>query len=86
MADQQDTAVLDFLREQFARMDARFDRMERLQRETLTRLARIEDGVTKLRRDQADDAAAVMDVQHRVDRMGERLDRIERRLDLSDQA
>jgi hypothetical protein len=85
MTDEQSTQVLDFLREQFARMDARFDKSDRRQREMLAQLVRIETGQGKLRRDQADDAATVIELQGRVVEMDERVTRIERRLGLVDE-
>ena len=40
--------------------------------------------VTAIRRDQAHDAEVIAHVQARMDRLGDRLDRVERRLDLHD--
>jgi len=42
--------------------------------------------VTSIRRDQAHDAETVAHVQARLDRPGDRLDRVERRLDIHDEA
>jgi hypothetical protein len=53
-------------------------------REQGHRLGRIETGLAGLRRDQADDAAGVAEMGQRLDRLAEKVDRIERRLDLSD--
>ena len=82
MPSEQNTEVLDYLRAQFARMDSRFDQMDRLQREALRRLARGEAGQARLRQDQGSDAETVAEVQVAVDQMSERIDRIERRLGL----
>lgn len=52
--------------------------------EVLVRLGRLEEGQARIRRDQASDAETVAHVQARMDRLGDRLDRIERRLDIVD--
>ncbi|MEI8343014.1 MAG: hypothetical protein WCH43_15935 [Verrucomicrobiota bacterium] len=52
--------------------------------EALVRLGRLEEGQARIRRDQASDAETVAHVQARMDRLGDRLDRIERRLDIVD--
>ncbi len=48
------------------------------------RLNRIESGVAGVRRDMGSDAEAVSHVQAQMDRLRERLDRVERRLDIVD--
>ena len=60
-------------------------RIERKQDETITRLGRIELAVAGLRRDVAhsDESAAEQGV--RIDHLAERIDRIERRLELREQ-
>lgn len=59
------------------------DRIERKLEEVVTRLGALEIGVASVRRDfaHAEENAAAISV--RVDRLNERLDRIERRLELS---
>jgi ubiquinone biosynthesis protein UbiJ len=74
--------VLDYLRHQFARMDERFDRLERYQREMLARFARLDTGHARLRQDQGSDAETVAHVQVQIDQVNDRIDRIERRLGL----
>lgn len=75
----------EFVHERYRKTDAKLDDVMKTQREGLVRLARIEEVMFKVRRDQADDAGAVVHVQHRMDRMDERIERIERRLDLADE-
>jgi len=48
------------------------------------RLNRIEAAIAGVRRDQASDAENVAHHSMRIDRLSERLDKIERRLELSD--
>lgn len=48
------------------------------------RLTRIEVGLAGLRRDQAIDAAGVAEMGLRIDRLTEKVQRIEHRLDLAD--
>jgi septal ring factor EnvC (AmiA/AmiB activator) len=47
------------------------------------RLTRIELSLAAMRRDQANDAEARADMEARFDRLRERVDRIERRLDIA---
>lgn len=54
------------------------------QQELLMRVGRVESGIAGIRRDQGSDAEATAHVQAQVDRMRERLERIERRLDIID--
>lgn len=70
-----DENVLDYLREQFARVHARFDGIERTLAEHTVRLARLEREVANLHVDWADLSA-------RLDRFERRLERIEQRLRL----
>lgn len=82
MTDNVENLVLEHLRA--IRTD--IARMERKQDETITRLGRLELAVAGLRRDVAhtDEGAAEQSV--RLDRLAERIDRIERRLELREQA
>ena len=79
---EQNAEVLDFLRAQFARMDNHFDKVERQLKEHADRLANIETVLVAIRRDNADVFGQVITLGHRLDGMSDRLDRIERRLDL----
>ena len=80
MADDPDNLILVYLR----RLDQRLERMETVLSEHGRRLTRIEEGIARVRRDQAGDAETVAHLQAQVDRMGEKLARIERRLDIAD--
>lgn len=81
MTDNIENIVLEHLRA----IRADIERMERKQDETITRLGRLELSVAGLRRDVAhtDEGAAEQGV--RIDHLAERIDRIERRLDLREQ-
>ncbi|WP_295581023.1 hypothetical protein [uncultured Lamprocystis sp.] len=82
MTENVENLVLEHLRA----IRADIARMERKQDETITRLGRLELAVAGLRRDMAhtDEAAAEQNV--RMDHLAERVERIERRLELRDQA
>ena len=80
MTDEPENLVLIFLR----RIDQRQERMEQALGEVLTRLSRLEEGQARVRRDQAVDAETVTHLQAQLDRYSERLERIERRLDIGD--
>jgi archaellum component FlaC len=71
--------VLDYLREQFARVHTRFDRIDADMRDLKVRMTSVEDRIAGLHGDFANQS-------RRLDRIDERLDRIERRLDLVDDA
>ena len=51
--------------------------------EILTRLAHIESGVARITRDEASTYTELIQVRHMVDKLKERIERIERRLELS---
>lgn len=82
MTDNVENLVLEHLRA----IRADIARMERKQDEAITRLGRLELAVAGLRRDVAhtDEAAAEQNV--RIDHLAERVERIERRLELREQA
>ena len=81
MTDNVENLVLEHLRA----IRGDIARMERKQDETITRLGRLELAVAGLRRDMAhtDEAAAEQGV--RIDHLAERLDRVERRLNLREE-
>jgi hypothetical protein len=81
---EQGADVLDFLRSRFARMDERFDKIERVLQEHTDRLARIETTLVGVRRDTADLYAYAVSLSQRMDGLNERLDRIERRMGLTE--
>ncbi|MGB8841707.1 MAG: hypothetical protein WCC64_11615 [Aliidongia sp.] len=60
------------------------DRHSRELGEIKLRLSNIERGIASIRREAAGDAETIVTVQVQVDRLGERIERIERRLNLND--
>lgn len=79
MTDNVENLILEHLK----RFQAGQDRIERRLEEMTTRLGNLEVSLATLRRDTAhgEETTALLSV--RMDRMNERLDRIERRLELS---
>lgn len=80
MAEEPENIVLAYLR----RIDLNVKDLQRGQSEVLNRLNRLEEGVARVRRDQANDAETVAHLQAQVDRLREQIERINRRLDLVD--
>jgi hypothetical protein len=80
MIDEPENLTLRYLR----RLDSKMDSMTEILRDHGYRLTRIEAGMASLRRDQASDAESVAFSATRVDRLNERVERIERRLELSE--
>lgn len=81
MADEKtDNLILEHLRH----IRSRVDTLQLMAEEHGKRLLRVESGIHALRRDQADDAGAVVDVQQQLDRLQAEVERIKRRLDLVD--
>jgi hypothetical protein len=66
------------------RLDSKFDQMLQTLTEHGHRLARIALGLARSRGEQASDAEAVAILSTSIDRLREEVDRIKRRLDLSD--
>ena len=79
MSDTTDNLVLEHLK----RFQAGQDRIERKLEEVVTRIGHLELGVAGLRRDfaHAEEGSAGMSV--RLDRISERMERVERRLELA---
>jgi phage shock protein A len=79
MSENVDNLILEHLK----RFQAGQERIERKLEEVIARIGQLEIGVASLRRDvaHADENAAGMSV--RMDRMSERIEPIERRLELS---
>jgi tetrahydromethanopterin S-methyltransferase subunit G len=71
--------VIDFIREQFARVHRRFDEFDTWRRETTPRLSTIERQIGHLI---AIDQEHYASLSERLDNVTQRLERIERRLDL----
>jgi chromosome segregation ATPase len=84
MADDPEKNVLDYLREQFARVHLRLDDMAQWQAETTRRLTSIERHIAAVRRDAVLDAESLVNTQDQLDTLTGRIARIERRLDLAD--
>lgn len=80
MTDEPENLVLVYLR----RLDAKFDRMLDEFSEIKRRQNDTHSAVLALRRDQVADAETVAHVEARMDKFGERLARIERRMDIAD--
>lgn len=80
MTDETDNLVLEHLRHIRARVDGIAD----TQAEHGHRLNRIESAIAGLRRESASDAENAAEQSARIDRLAERMERIERRLELSE--
>lgn len=80
MADEPENLTLRYLR----RIDERTTRIEETQIEHGERLTTIERMLASLRREQALDAEARAALETRIDRLAAEINRIKRRLDLSD--
>jgi hypothetical protein len=75
---------LDMLQVMVQRVLDGQDRHSRELGEIKLRLSNIKRGIASIRRESAGDAETVITVQVQVDRLGERIERIERRLNLND--
>jgi hypothetical protein len=80
MAEEPESLVPVYLR----RIDGRQEKMELMLADHAQRLNRIELPTVRLLHNQAADAEGVALIQIQVDRMRAEIDRIERRLDLTD--
>ncbi|MBX9858294.1 MAG: hypothetical protein K2Y20_01730 [Sphingomonas sp.] len=76
--------VENLILEHLKRFQATLDSVQRDIRELKIRQSETHTAVLALRRDQVTDAEATAHMQVQIDRFGDRLDRIERRLDLAD--
>jgi hypothetical protein len=79
MAEPVDNLMLEHLK----RFQASLDRIERDMREMKTRQNETHSAVVGLRRDQAQDAEVSAHLQVQLDYVKDRLDRIERRIEIS---
>jgi hypothetical protein len=73
-----DNLVLRYLRN----MDGKLDRIGEDVRELKLRMSAVEDGLVGMRRDVASLYESQVRAQHTLDRQGDRLGRIERRLEI----
>lgn len=80
MADRVENLMLEHLK----RFQATLERLETRIEELAVRQTETHTAVLALRRDQVSDAEVSAHLQVQVDRMRSRLDRVERRLDLTD--
>ena len=80
MADNVENLMLEHLK----RFQATQDQTNHWLKELTTRQSETHAAVLSLRRDQVNDAEVIVHVQVQMDRVRERLQRIERRLDLTD--
>ena len=80
MADNVENLMLEHLK----KFQATLDSMQRDIRELKVRQSETHTAVLGLRRDQLNDAEVTAHVQTQMDRFGDRLDRVERRLELND--
>lgn len=71
--------IIDFLRERFGRVDAQLDAINRTQREYGQRITLLEQQMAQFSANEQNHYANVM---LRLDGLADRLERIERRLDL----
>jgi septal ring factor EnvC (AmiA/AmiB activator) len=78
MADEVDNVVLEHLKKIQGEQTASRER----DAEILSRLAHLETSIARLARDGADNFSEVIANRHAVDKLKERIDRIERRLEL----
>ena len=84
MVDEPD--LKEFVHQRFGRTDAKLDRLIELVGGMAERLASTEKQIAGLRVDFAHMREDLVRVDHRLDAFGERLERIERRLELHDPA
>ena len=75
--------VENLMLEHLKRFQATLDSMQRDIRELKVRQSETHTAVLALRRDQVTDAEVTAHMQAQMDRFGDRLDRLERRLDLT---
>ena len=79
MADNVENLMLEHLK----KFQSTLDSMQRDIRELKVRQSETHTAVLALRRDQVNDAEVTAHMQAQMDRFGDRLDRVERRLDLT---
>ncbi|MBS4099403.1 MAG: hypothetical protein KGZ83_21535 [Sulfuricella sp.] len=82
MADNIENLTLELLKRIQAEQSASRDR----DNEILSRLSYIESGLSRISRDQSLNYSEIVDDRHIVDKMRDRINRIERRLDICDDA
>jgi archaellum component FlaC len=78
MTDNVENLIVEHLRA----LRAGQERIEQELREMKSRMTSVESGIASLRRDSADFATTAADQHARYDRLADRIDRIEKRLEL----
>jgi soluble cytochrome b562 len=79
MSENIDNLILEHLK----RMQSEMAEMRRDTAEIKGRLGSIESGVARIGRDEAGNYAEIIENRHMFDRLAERIDRIEKRLELA---
>lgn len=79
MTDNVENLILEHLKKIQAEQSAARER----DTEIMSRLAHIETGIARIARDEATNYGEIVQDRHAIDRLKERLERIERRLELA---
>jgi len=79
MSEQIDSPILEHLK----RLPSEMAEIRRDTAEIKSRLGSIESGVARIGRDEAGNYAEIIENRHMFDRLAERIERIERRLELA---
>lgn len=75
--------IENLLLEHMKRIQAELAASRERDGEILARLSHIESGIAKLRRDESENFAQIIEDRHSLDKLRERLERIERRLEIN---
>ena len=79
MAEQIDNLILEHLKRRQAEQTAARERDQ----EILSRLSHIESGIARLTRDESANYSEIIENRHAVDKLKDRIERIERRLEIN---
>ncbi len=79
MAEQIDNLILEHLKRLQAEQTAARERDQ----EILSRLSHIESGIARLTRDESANYSEIIENRHAVDKLKDRIERIERRLEIN---
>ena len=79
MAEQIDNLILEHLKRLQAEQTAARERDQ----EILSRLSHIESGIARLTRDESANYSEIIESRHAVDKLKDRIERIERRLEIA---
>lgn len=75
--------IENLILEHLKRMQAEQSAARERDQEILSRLSHIESGLARITRDESHNYSEIVENRHTVDKLKERLERIERRLELS---